>query len=96
MDGKEKRDWSWLPKQMPKVSQLIVDRRKEVGAEHLATCWAKGMAGEPGWFFAKEGPLAIGTPDKLCQGIYEDVMVSAGPAAVGSAFLYTREPNKCN
>jgi len=96
MDGNEKRDWTWLPKQMPRVAQLISARRNEVGAVHLALCWAKGMSGEPGWFFAKEGPLAIGTPDQLCQGMYEDLMASAGPAAAGAAYLYTKEPAKCN
>jgi hypothetical protein len=64
MDKEEERkDWSWLPAQMPGVQRLIVDRRKRDGAAHLAECWRRGVVNrEPGWFFAREGALAVGTP----------------------------------
>ena len=60
-DGK--RDWSWLPKQMPGVARLIAEKRRAMGAEWVNTCWRHGVAeGQPGWFYAAEGALAVGTP----------------------------------
>jgi len=64
MDKKQdsRERWAWLPKAMPAVAQLVAERRVEYGAAHVSECWQRGMAGEPGWFFAREGPIAIGTP----------------------------------
>lgn len=47
---------------MPRVGALIADKRREVGDEHVTACQRKGMAGEPGWFYAWEGGVALGTP----------------------------------
>lgn len=47
---------------MPRVARLVADKRAEFGAEHVVECQRRGMAGEPGWFFAREGALAVGTP----------------------------------
>lgn len=56
-------DWSWLPRHMPAVAGLIDVKRREVGREWVAECWRKGVIeGLPGWFFAAEGPLAVGVP----------------------------------
>lgn len=61
--GKAKKGrWDWLPLEMPGVARLMREKRREFGAEHVAECWKRGMAGEPGFFFAREGALAIGTP----------------------------------
>ena len=62
--AKKKPDdrWAWLPRAMPGVAQLIGEQRQLYGREHVAECWRRGMAGEPGWFFAREGAIAIGTP----------------------------------
>lgn len=55
--------WAWLPEAMPGVTRLMADKRRELGAEHVATCWRRGVIErEPGWFFAREGALAVGTP----------------------------------
>lgn len=59
---KVKRDWGWLPTAMPKVARLVAEKRAKYGDAHVSECWRRGMAGEPGWFFAREGPIAIGTP----------------------------------
>lgn len=62
-DQKVKR-FDWLPIEMPGVAKLVRDRRKRDGDAHVNECWKRGvMNGEPGWFFAREGPLALGTPD---------------------------------
>lgn len=57
------RDWSWLPAQMPGVAGLIKRQRAEVGNDHVNTCWRRGVVeGLPGWFYAAEGALQVGTP----------------------------------
>jgi hypothetical protein len=60
--GKEQGKWGWLPTAMPGVARLMAEKRRTLGPEHVAECWKRGMAGEPGWFFAREGAIAIGTP----------------------------------
>lgn len=56
-------DWSWLPAKMPGVARLLAEKRAELGNEWVNTCWRRGVgAQEPGWFFASEGALAVGTP----------------------------------
>ena len=61
MAEKENR-FGWLPAQMPGVVKLIAERRREVGKEWVDQCWQRGVVQrEPGWFFAGEGPLMVGT-----------------------------------
>lgn len=64
MDKKaDSNKWGWLPGQMPGVARLMADRRRNLGPAHVAECWKRGVVmGEPGWFFAREGSLAVGTP----------------------------------
>lgn len=48
---------------MPTVARLMAEKRRTLGAAHVAECWKRGVTlGQPGWFFAREGPLAVGTP----------------------------------
>ncbi len=55
------KTWGWLPAHMPGVSKLLADKRQEHGKEHVALCWQRGVIEQkPGWFFAREGPLAVG------------------------------------
>lgn len=64
MDKVEKENrWGWLPAQMPGVTRLIREKRVQLGDAHVNECWRRGvLEREPGWFFAREGALAIGTP----------------------------------
>lgn len=63
MDSEGKRDWRWLPTQMPGVARLMREKRAELGAEWVNTCWRRGVVEmQPGWFYAAEGALAVGTP----------------------------------
>lgn len=83
--------WAWVRAAMPKVAQLMVERRRDYGAAHVAECWRRGMAGEPGWFFAREGPVAIGTPWSEAQ----DVLLAAATAwqvTSTQAMLFLRKP----
>lgn len=54
--------YAWLRTAMPRVAQLMGERRRDYGAAHVDECWRRGMAGEPGWFYARENQIAIGTP----------------------------------
>lgn len=66
MDKKEpgsKRRYDWLPVEMPAVARLVREKRAQHGDAHVNECWRRGvLLLEPGWFFAREGPLAVGVP----------------------------------
>lgn len=64
MDKKNQaKDWSWLPAQMPGVAKLMAEKRTQLGADHVRLCWRRGVVEQqPGWFYASEGALAVGTP----------------------------------
>lgn len=70
MDSKRGKNWSWLPAHMPAVAKLLAEKREQVGAEWVNTCWRNGVVeAQPGWFFAAEGALAVGTPWPEAPGI---------------------------
>jgi hypothetical protein len=54
--------FDWVPDAMPGVARLVSEKRRAYGAAHVKRCWSRAMAGEAGWFFAREGAIAIGTP----------------------------------
>jgi len=93
MDGSKTKAaanrFSWLPAAMPGVTRLMAAKRAQYGAAHVAECWRRGMAGEPGWFFAREGALAVGTPT-----LGDPVMADFAALQVSStqALLVMREP----
>lgn len=61
MDKQSK--WGWVPGLMPGVAAILQEKKKELGGQHLALCWQRGVVDKvPGWFFAREGSLAVGTP----------------------------------
>lgn len=61
-NNKGKGSWAWLPEQVPGVVKLMADRRRELGAAWVNECWKRGvLQREPGWFWAAEGALSIGT-----------------------------------
>ena len=60
---KSKTDWAWLPAAMPGVAKLMAEKRRELGNAHVTLCWRRGVLEQkPGWFFAREGALAVGAP----------------------------------
>ncbi len=63
MDKDQGRNrWNWLPAHMPGVAKLLADKRRELGDEYVRRCWEMGVnQAQPGWFFAREGPIAVGT-----------------------------------
>lgn len=72
MDKIEKRDWSWLRSQAPELSAVISELRLELGSDWINACWTHGVIQrEAGWFFAKIGPVALGTS---WADIYDDLL----------------------
>lgn len=85
----EKQDWSWLPSKMPAVVAMVKEKREAYGNRHVDECWRRGVVdGEPGWFFAREGALAIGTPTAMC----DDIEAMAPPGCKRQPMLMLREP----
>lgn len=62
MDKARKDRWNWLPSAMPGVARLMAEKRAKYGDAWVNECWKRSIDGEPGWFFAREGALAVGTP----------------------------------
>lgn len=62
VEAPKPRRWNWLPVAMPGVARLMREKRAKYGEAHVDECWKRSMAGEPGWLFAREGALAVGTP----------------------------------
>jgi hypothetical protein len=53
--------WQWLPEQMPGITKLMREKRRQLGDAWVNECWKHGVRnGEPGWFFAAEGSLMVG------------------------------------
>ena len=58
-----KKRFDWLPVEMPGVAKLVKEKRAQLGEAFVNECWKRGvLQREPGWFFAREGALAEGTP----------------------------------
>lgn len=86
--GKENR-WGWLPGLMPGVAKLLADKRRELGAAHVNACWVHGVVNaEPGWFFAREGPLAVGVPWPAIAD------VAGWQVVPGQAMVWLRDPKE--
>jgi len=71
MDNKNRKEnpetrlkrFAWVREAMPGVAKLIAEKRAQWGDEHVNECWRRGVVEkQPGWFFAREGAVALGTP----------------------------------
>lgn len=77
-----KSRWSWVPQLMPGVQRLMAERRREWGDAHVNECWQRGVVQrEPGWFFAAEGALTLGTPDTDQRALW---FAALGPVWTGT------------
>lgn len=89
MDSKRKR-FDWLPVEMPGVARLVAEKRRLFGDQHVNECWKRGVLQlEPGWFFAREGALAVGAP---FVGDPELANFAAAKVTSSQALLVIREP----
>lgn len=79
--------WDWLVEKLPRVAALIAQAKAEHGAAWVAQCWRCGVVeGKPGWFWASEGALSVGT-------LWEDARIMAmmrGEAGPGASLLVLR------
>ena len=85
-----KQSFEWLPAQMPRVAVMMKERRRLHGDAFVNQCWKQGvLAGKPGFFFAREGALAVGTP-----WADDPVMINFAAASVtaGQAVLCMAKP----
>jgi len=62
MDKKEAPAFSWMTAAMPRVAAQVAEKRKQWGNAHVTDCVKRGLRGEAGYFFAREGAVAVGTP----------------------------------
>ncbi len=90
MDKERKQSFDWVPAQMPGVAALMRARRAKDGDAHVNECWKRGVVlKEAGWFFAREGALAVGTPDPSWTQWPE---LEGVPGANTGALLMLRNP----
>jgi hypothetical protein len=60
---RSKKDWSWVKEHMPELVRELAEWRADGMGAHIDLCWRHGvLLGEPDWFYAREGPLSLGTP----------------------------------
>lgn len=94
MDKKEAKAnrWAWLPTMMPRVAVLLAEKRRELGAAYVSECWERGVVKlEPGWFYAREGPLAVGVPAQNEDGVPLDDIPQY---TASQALLLLRDPRE--
>ncbi len=91
--AKAVQSWDWLPDAMPGVARLFAERRAKDGKAHTDECWRRGVKRlEPGWFFAREGAVALGTP----WDHPDLVNFAAAQVTSTQALLVLRDPEATN
>jgi hypothetical protein len=59
----ERLNWAWMGQHMPRVVALLKERRAAGDGALIDECWRRGVIKrEPGWFYAAEGAVSLGTP----------------------------------
>lgn len=58
---------------MPKVAELVAQQRRRRGDAFIVECQRRGMGGEPGWFYAWEAGVCVGTPWPAAMAIVDQV-----------------------
>ena len=94
VEGMEKKEgrFAWMPDAMPGVAKLVAEKRRRWGDAHVTACIQRGLRGEPGWFFAREGAIAVGAPwDEPVMANFAALNVTATQALV-----VMREPEIAN
>jgi hypothetical protein len=76
-------------KAMPGVARLVAEQRRLHGDAHVTQCIHRSFEGKPGYFFAREGALAVGTP---WDGDPELAIFSAKTYTATQALVLMRAP----
>lgn len=88
----DRRNWEWMASHMPGVVAQLREYREAGEGAHLDECWRKGVVGgAPGWFFAVEGPISLGTPFEAAPTA-RDAMVSRARAQGGACLVLAPLP----
>lgn len=71
MDREKKgRGYDWVRAAMPLLPARISELRAQHGDAHINECWRRGVVrGERGWFFARQGSVALGAPFDGVDGL---------------------------
>lgn len=88
--GTQKRRLALIREAMPGVARIVAGYRARLGDGHVTECVRRGLAGEPGWFFAREGTVAVGTPWADDCGLLRDY--AAAHIGAPQALVVMREP----
>lgn len=75
-----------IARAMPATASMVRDYRRTLGDAHVTECVRRGLAGEPGYFFAREGTLAVGT----AWGGDPDILALFTAQGHGGAFVMLR------
>lgn len=76
---------------MPKVAEIVNEKRTELGKGYVNAMIKRGMAGEPNCFYACEGGRIIGTPFSIDKAF--DQFQLSGMALKGAAFVAIQTPS---
>ena len=96
-----KRNWGWMAQFMPRVVAMLGEYRAKGHGAHIDECWRQGVRlQQPGWFYARENGVSVGTP--FSQAETSDVLrkFSTWEFAKDQAMLLIKEiegkPNGAN
>ena len=63
IETRAKKNWAWMSEFMPRIVTMLGERRAKGEGAHIDECWKHGVRlQEPGWFYAREGGITVGTP----------------------------------
>lgn len=78
-----------LKELMPKVANMVAERRRLWGDAHVTDAVNRGMRGERNCFYAFEGGRVVGTPFDAELGFDAFAKLAA---STGGAYMTMREP----
>lgn len=76
-----------LKDEMPMTAEWVSERRKEWGNGHVTEMVKRGMAGDPGCFYAIERGHVAGTPFPATHPINQDQQLAVMLGCVFAAFM---------
>ena len=63
IETRAKKNWAWMSEFMPRIVTMLGERRAKGEGVYIDECWKHGVRlQEPGWFYAREGGITVGTP----------------------------------
>lgn len=75
---------------MPKVAEMVAERRRDWGDAHVTDAVTRGMRGERNCFYAFENGRIVGTP--FDHRFDLDAIAKMGAMLEGAAFMVMRQP----